>query len=122
METDVDRGEEEAVVQDDEESDKLLKEAYAEAEKEQKAAALRAEKPLEERQAEFKKMLLERGVGGGGRGGGGGGGGSGKAGLGEGRWKGRKGDERRDEKGTEPQLVCAIVTGVSILYVGEGTA
>ena len=33
-----------------------------ESEREQKAAALRAEKPLEERQAEFKQMLLEREV------------------------------------------------------------
>lgn len=40
----------------------VLKEASSESDREQKAAALRAEKPLEERQAEFKLMLLEREV------------------------------------------------------------
>ena len=41
---------------------KIVLEASSESDREQKAAALRAEKPLEERQAEFKLMLLEREV------------------------------------------------------------
>ena len=54
--------EEKKAVPHDKENDHVLSEAYAEAEKEQKAATLRAEKSLEERQADFKKMLLEREV------------------------------------------------------------
>lgn len=34
----------------------------SESEREQRAATLRADRPLEERQAEFKQMLLEREV------------------------------------------------------------
>ena len=54
--------EEKKAIPHDKENDQVLSEAYAEAEKEQKAATLRAEKSLEERQADFKKMLLEREV------------------------------------------------------------
>lgn len=46
----------------EEDSEQLLSEAYAEVEEERRIAELRAEKPVEERQKEFKKMLLERGV------------------------------------------------------------
>ena len=101
---------EEDKIQEDEEADQVLKEAYAEAERERKAMAQRAEQPLEERQAEFKKMLLERGVSGGG------GGSGGKAVLYS--RSGRGGGKHK----LESNRCSACCAGVSILYMGEGAA